>query len=115
MSLLNCTLLRVDPPAARTPAGDDVSPTPGPALSVRCVLDEPTTAVRWLIDDLELESTDVLYVRTAAYPAAAAAIAADGQVLLQLDGQAQQLMRVDHVKLRVMSGLSHVQALLRRP
>ncbi len=112
--LSNATLQRIDAPGVRNGAGSLPPYAPGPAMAVRCVIDEPTFVLRRLIDDLELSSTSVLYVFLADLPTAASVLIRNGQVLVQQDGMDPVLYRIDWTKPRASdAALGHVVCLLR--
>jgi hypothetical protein len=112
VSLSNATLISVTAPPTPT-AGGGESYASATAVGCECILDEPNFSTRRLIDDLALESTAVLYVELANYPAAPTTILVNGIVTVQLQGLASQQLRVDWVKVRPFGGVSHVQAFVR--
>ena len=109
----NATLLRIDAPPALAGGGDLAAYTNGPALSVRCCLDEPTFVLQRLIDQMMLNSTAVLYVELATMPTAGEVLLRNAQVYLQLDGQDAQTLWIDQARKMVNGGVSHVQCFLR--
>ena len=111
--MTNATLLRIDTPPTPTTGGDVGTYTTGSALSVRCVLDEPTFLIQRQIDEMKLTANAVLYVKLSDYPTAGAVLVADKMVRVQQDGGAVQMLRIEHASLRVFGGLSHVMALCR--
>ncbi len=111
--MTNATLTRVDAPPGPGPGGDTAAYVPGPLLSVRCVLDDPTFTAQRLIDQMELSSTAVLYVKLIDMPTAQAALLDNAQVLVQQDGTPPQTLRVDKAMVRIHGGQSHVQCFVR--
>ena len=115
MSLSNATLTRVDPPPAApaSPTGSPAAAAPGPALPVRCLLVDPSAEVRREIDADELPSTAVLYVYRSAWPAAAAFLLLDGQVVVTPKGGPPRTLRIDRVDGQAFGSVSHVRCLVR--
>lgn len=113
--MTNATITRVDPPAAApaSPTGSPAAAAAGPAVAVRCLLDEPTAEVRRELDADQLLGAAVLYVYRSAWPAAAAFLLAGGAVVVAQDGGPPRTLRVDRVDARVFGPLSHVRCLVR--
>jgi hypothetical protein len=107
--LTNGKLLRVDVPAAASGAGD-VTFANGPALAINCLLDEVTSAQRFVLGVIAADAVGVLYVSLADSPPT---IEARYRVTAQLDGSAAKTYQVIYVRNRVLGEVSHLEVYLK--
>lgn len=110
----NASLTRIDAPPGMGYGGDAAAYVPGAAISVRCLLDEPSFVVQRQIDVMKLESTAVLYVELASFAAGLALLVDNAQVQVQQDGMPAQLLRIDKAQQFNFGGVAHVQCFVRK-
>ena len=118
--ILNATLTQVNQPFDSI-AGDVTYPTSGPALSIRCCLDSPTSAQRWTIDELAIDASAMLYVPLTPLQAAATAAGdsmtdtflKNAQVLVQLDGETSARTYMVRRAIPRVGAIPHVECFIK--
>jgi hypothetical protein len=107
----NATVSAITAPNPATAGGDVTFPAPTP-ISVRAVLDEPTTAQRIALGQVIADATAVLFVLKSQL--GNLKVARGYEVRVRVDGGDPQILVVTHVVERVKDGgLSHYQAFLK--
>jgi hypothetical protein len=113
--IINATLLRVDSPGVPT-GGGDVPYVTGPAISVECCLDQPTSSQKFTLGAVIADAEAVLYVGKDELAAAmpGVALARQMRVLMQLkDENASTLYEVLYARDRVHDFQSHFECYLK--
>lgn len=108
--LTNATLLRIDT-AAPAANGVGVAFIEGAALSVPCILDEPTNTQRWTLGAAIGGASAVLYVMVDELPAGTV-LDKGMRVVAQLEGHASATYGVVVCRTRVKDEVGHYELFL---
>jgi hypothetical protein len=106
MLIENATLTRIDTPQAAGPDGQ-IAYTTGSTIGVRCCVDEPGSAQRYVLGVLIKPETMVLYVDKSA---TVTAITPGMRLTYTVDGGSSVTRRVVHVRQRVGLAMDHFEA-----
>lgn len=99
--IFNAKLLRIDTTAA--PKGGVEQWAAGAAISIDCCLDEPNSAQRWAMTQLQSDATAVLYVPMGV----TVKLLAGMRVRVQLNNEASQAMPVQELAIRLVKDRVH--------
>jgi hypothetical protein len=107
--ITNATITRID--TATISAGGEKTWVNGSSISLRCCVDEPTTAQRWTLGSTIASSTSVVYLLHETLTAAAVTAPAVGQrLIISLDSGTQLSQIVEKARERIKDGsLSHYE------
>ena len=104
----NAAILRIDTPGMPDPTGG-TSWTNGSAVSIPCLLDDPTNAQKMTLGDLIANTIGVLYVPLRAMPTAPTPKV---RLTISLASMAPVTYEVVYVRIRSLNGLDHYEAFL---